>query len=116
MKDSDNQLVSWSGSDSSYDLIVQVIRAQAPGEVMFEILGMERTPRLEAFMTHARAFGQELLQELLNDQDENLRFRCIIAQRVPETFVWQARMRSALEKAMDSALDYGAVATSATEP
>lgn len=98
------QVVNWSGSDSSYDLIVQVVDPRPPDSVEFDILGMDDNPRLLAFQTQARAFGTDLLQ----DCESAFGFRCVIAQRVPETFVWQARMRSALDKAMDPALDYDA--------
>lgn len=108
MSDIRDQVLSWSGSDSSYDLIVQVVTPRPTEGVDFDVLGMDETPRLQALKDQARAFAAELLT------DKPMGFRCIVAQRVPETFVWQARMRAALDKAVNPALGYGAAKSAAT--
>ena len=102
MNENQVTVLSWSGSDSSYDLIVQVIAPRPESDVVFQLLGMDETPRLTAFKAQAGAFACELLA------GHPFGFRCIIAQRVPETFVWQARMRAALDKAQRPELTYTA--------
>ena len=93
-------VVAWSGSDSSYDLIVEVVRPRPEAGVQIDVLGMDETELLQRFIAEATAHGQALTTGL------PLGFRCVVAQRVPEPFVWRARMRAALDKALDTSLQY----------
>lgn len=104
-------VLAWSGSDSSYDLIVEVIRPRPQAIVDVVALGMERTELLERFIAEAQAYGGALVRE-----HGELGLRCIVAQRVPEHFVWRARMQAALDKALDAALDYAKGARPSSGP
>ena len=65
-----------------------------------DVLGMDANALLQQFIERSTAHGKALLG------DEPFGFRCTVAQRVPEPFVWKARMQAALDKALDPQLRY----------
>lgn len=87
------QIVSEVGSDASYDLIVEGIQPRPQETVIFDFMTKMRNPRLEAMMEEVR----EYLKKMPMPLDLGLRIR--LAQRIPDPFVWQARIDAALSEA-----------------
>jgi hypothetical protein len=91
------EIVSEVGSDASYDLIVEAIRPCPVDMVIFEYLTELRGQRAQTMIKDIR----EYLKTISIPPELGLRIR--FAQRIPDPFVWQARIDAALsEESLDS--------------